>query len=214
MTAVLTVLIDAPLYVKNASDRPAGMEALRNQALVNPQNLSPLRNGQRLPGMRQPHACAAIVSLSSAGGPYAIIRLIVAIIIESLKRMSCWRLAHVSEEVFELSPSGAYVDTSAAIAIKAICGRVAASFFHVQPCFVCRRSTHSMSLAAIRCQLAPQTAAGFSFPATQGTGGCLCGATAVTCACPARAASLGISGQFLDGNQAGESITYADKVLH
>lgn len=58
---------------------------------------------------------ASVVGLCLFIGPPAIVWFIALVIVDSIYGMPIWAIAHIGQEVSEVIPSGANLDTSAAV---------------------------------------------------------------------------------------------------
>ncbi len=86
------------------------------------------------------HIRDAVVSLFSACGPAAVSWFVSGVIVrESIKSFTFWPLAHISKEIFKLSPSFANCNSSASIVIKSRIRFVGASGYHCGPRTIGRR---------------------------------------------------------------------------
>lgn len=120
--------------------RPAFFEAIRNGASHKAEPLIPVSNGERFSVMGQEHAVGSIATLLSRSGPAAILRRVMAVIINAVKLMlgRC-ATSHVGKEIVEGHP--AITDRDAATTIPGILGtfRIKAAGFHGAPDVVFRR---------------------------------------------------------------------------
>ena len=113
---------------------------------------SPLSERLGLPSCVNNSVRSAVVCLGHNSSPSAIIRSVVAIIVNSVNRMlRGWPVSHVIVKGLErLSPSSAKTNASFSI-IREIMVRLAkASFLNAAPRSVLRRSIHPMSFTSFR----------------------------------------------------------------
>jgi hypothetical protein len=79
-------------------------------------------------------ALALVSGLLEVGRPSAIVRLVVTIIVDAVKRQARWSCSHISIEVLEtVDPSFTNADTSTAIILVRLMVSVVASTFHADP---------------------------------------------------------------------------------
>ncbi len=113
----------------------------------------PFRQAHCAPIQGQASIPRHISVLLLVGGPSAVTRLVVAVVIDAVKCVSRWALAHVREEHIESVPLTAYTNASSSVAIKSLIARVAASVAHVCPdrvfTSVCGCSLWSLASAAV-----------------------------------------------------------------
>jgi hypothetical protein len=78
-------------------------------------------------------ALAAVLSLFFSGCPSAISRGISACVIDAFKRQVGWLFSHIGKKVLKFSPSGAYLDASAAVVLVVRMVQITASAYHALP---------------------------------------------------------------------------------
>jgi hypothetical protein len=67
------------------------------------------------------------------GGPTAVARFVVAVVVDAINRKSIGPLAHVGKELFKRIPSSAYRNSPSSIVLKVLTAWIGASFNHSSP---------------------------------------------------------------------------------
>lgn len=101
--------------------------------------------------------------------PSTVFKTIIAIIINSSKRMIVWFFPHVGEEIVKDTPALAYPNPASAIMAIGRQSRIYASANHATPYLICRGVAHSMSFNSGAQQLLLQTTARMNMANTKGT---------------------------------------------
>lgn len=92
----------------------------------------PFRDCHSLTIHRQRMVDPGVVALFDFGSPTAIVRLVVAVIVDAVKRMTVWAHTHVVEEILErFTPSGANLNTTCAVVLIFAAIRVVAATYHL-----------------------------------------------------------------------------------
>ena len=88
---------------------------------------------------------ALIPALFGAGGPPAVARLVVAIIVDSVERQHWRRGTHIREEVLKFAPTFTNSDASSAVMLPLFCVGVRAALPHSPPASVDAGVCHPVS---------------------------------------------------------------------
>lgn len=95
--------------------------------------------------MRDTTTWTAIVRLLLSGGPFAVGRLVIAVIVDALQSVARWSLSHVVVERLErLTPTLADRDSTASIVDVSVPARIFATLFHGFPRVVFWRPVAAM----------------------------------------------------------------------
>lgn len=94
------------------------------------------------------HFCSSGVShLFGARGPAAVVRLVVAVVVDSLKRESRRLLAHVAKKVYELLPSFADLNAAITVVLELLVVRIRTPLQHCAPRRKCSRRSGAGTLS-------------------------------------------------------------------
>ncbi len=120
---------------KGSVDRPSAPESIKNCRVVHAGSPRPFAECPRFSHEFEPSAVLPVIHLLQPCRPAAIARLVVAIVVLSVKRMlRRWSLTHVGNEVRErMKPALTYRDAPRTIRFKLRCVRIAAAGFHARP---------------------------------------------------------------------------------
>lgn len=130
--------IEHPFYWKPLA------EALIDRARRNAEAGGPLSNAHRYPLVREAVDIAAVLRLLSNAGPFAIIRGVVSLIVNSFESLAARPVAHVGKEVLEAHPSLTNTDAPApVVSVTARVGIVAPPL-HATPNTIDFGLTHFM----------------------------------------------------------------------
>lgn len=101
-----------------------------------------VRHGHAFTADRDQTVRRRVVGLLSVGRPSAVVRSVIAIVVDAFNRMIVGRpLAHIREKLCEVSaPSFAYANTSCAVGVKACVASVVTTLLHVEPHTIFRRA--------------------------------------------------------------------------
>lgn len=148
--------------------KPTG-KALVERPRGNSELSAPLGDGLRLAVDFNVPANATVPHLLCAGGPAAVLRAIVAIVVLPVQGVPrCWGLAHIGSERLEaFCPPFADLDPAPAVVGEACAGGVEASALHLQPNAVQPRSGPSMRLHRCAHRLRLKTATGLRVATAQ-----------------------------------------------
>jgi len=100
---------------------------------------------------------AAIQVLPTSTCPLAVIRLIVSVIVNAVKRETRRLFAHIGEEVSEVTPAITYFDPTATVTQPMIVVRISAALNHRRPCHVFNASVINERMAMFKANLATTT---------------------------------------------------------
>ncbi len=89
----------------------------------------------------------AIVALFQSGGPFAIPRRVVAVVVDTFDGVFIRRKTHVGKEVLEGKPASADANTATAIILKPFVVRIHAAVNHGSPDPIDSRSTHPVRVS-------------------------------------------------------------------
>lgn len=119
-------------------NRPSGSQPTADGVARYPYFCTPLSKRERAAVMDNLRIASTVVQLNIWRGPSAILRLVIAIVVDTIKRMSVrWSQSHVGQKVFEgTAPPFAHSDASSSVAPIGWPVRVFATRAHVRPCDV------------------------------------------------------------------------------
>ncbi len=138
-------------YGQSAFNSPAVLQSTGNCLIRQSSSTRPLGDAQRFTTMSQETIAASIAHLLTMGCPYAILRIISARIISSLKAMPrSWSRAHICEEILEaVDPFLAHRDAAATVVLKRRMVWIGAPNDHAAPHVVFRRFIHAVTEQAL-----------------------------------------------------------------
>ena len=118
---------------------PSVIDAVVKNVSRNSQNISPLRDGQCLPVMRESNITSFVVHLFFDSSPSAIIRRIRSSIVDAVQSAPLRGIPHILKEISKrLAPTGAHDNTAPAIAGVGFMSRIVATSKHCDVCPVQR----------------------------------------------------------------------------
>ena len=150
-------------FSKSSLCGPVFFESITYEAIINTEPFTQLGNASSAPKHCNDSVVSAVPVLFFDGGPLAVLRRVVSIIVNSVKRFSVWLLSHVSNEVLKLLPTFTNSDSTTTVIREGFVSRIAASVMHPAPKNVNSGTTVSMGTASLRDKL--------SLQATTGSGG-------------------------------------------
>src|SRR5215472_11634930 len=104
-----------------------------NDASIHPEQPRPFRNRVALPVDFQKAIPALIVGLLGPGCPGYVIRLVIPVVIDPIKRAAARPLSHVLQECREAIPARANPNTSATVIGIGLVARIVATLEHHEP---------------------------------------------------------------------------------
>ena len=135
---------------QRAFDRPAGIEAALNRAVLETESSRPCRNAEAFAAKVQKHIISFVVTLREAVGPLAIVLCVWAVIVSAFDRQSWRAWAHIIvERLKACAPFRRHRDSSAAVAWELLTARVITAFANVLPNPMFCGATSSMYPMAI-----------------------------------------------------------------
>lgn len=151
LAPLLPVLID-PLFARENSLRgEPGLVSHSKAAVGNAKFLAPLRKRQGSSVVRKSDVVSPVVHLCFTGGPYAIARLVVAVVVLPFERCSERARAHISQKVLELGPSVTHQYSSLTIVRETLNAWIATAIEHRLPHSVFAGLAHAVSSRSRSC---------------------------------------------------------------
>jgi hypothetical protein len=81
---------------------------------------SPLTERQAFSSVRNNSAVAAVIRLLSRGSPTAVLRRVIAVVVDSIDAVTFGRFTHVLKESLEAFPRSAHTDASIRVPLRAV----------------------------------------------------------------------------------------------
>ena len=116
--------------------RPIQAQPTTHQTFIHAEKSAPLLNALGLSFVCKGSIVAFVVGLLFSRSPSTIARLVIPVIVNTIKRMVGWSYSHVSQEVDKEIPSVANGNSSSTISSVKPRLRIGATLFHAHPCFV------------------------------------------------------------------------------
>jgi len=119
---------------KSSFDGPAPVSAVGNNAAIYAGNPCPLYERPRFAIEGDCAVCSRVVCLLAQGGPAAVFRRVIAVIVNAIQRKTRQRISHICvERLKAIAPSITDGDASSTIVGKRVAAWIKAAVFHVQP---------------------------------------------------------------------------------
>jgi hypothetical protein len=131
-------------------DAPSILDALGNNVARSAKFLAPLHGRERNARVRQPGVVPAIPALLLRCRPPAVARLVVAVYVDAVDRVSRRRSrAHILQERQKVGPSVAHLDSASTVIGVVFVGGKVAPDAHVAPCAVLRWLPRRVTVFAV-----------------------------------------------------------------
>lgn len=201
------------LFGQNTFNRPSCMVSALQCGAFYAQFRAPFRDIHRLPFECQADVATSIVGLSLTSSPFAVIRLVVAIVVTTLKRLLSRTLAHVGKEVFKLLPSRADHDAASSIVSKLRAAWIRAARNHALPNDMGLRAAPSMSARAPSGLFCLQASARLSVAASKRAGKDAFRHSAIATTQPSRR-HASVANHSTDSNELPETLAWLKSFCH
>lgn len=132
-----------------AMNGPATSESGTNYRITETSFCSPIGNTQCYSTKLYEPIVAAIPGLGVSRCPSAISRLVMSVVISSVKRHAGWAGPHVGKKIFKFHPAKTQSDSTAAVSVVSRIARVVAPFLGVSPRL--HGSTFRVAVGALVC---------------------------------------------------------------
>lgn len=147
---------------------PSAIQSRPKCAQLHASFLSPSSYTLRPARECQKHVLTAVAILFLSRGPSAVIRAIIAIVVDAVQGLSLWPISHIFVKGSErLSPSVAYANPSSSIVRVCSVVWIAAATDHLAPNAIFGRISHSMRCKSLACHISRQAPATFSISTAQ-----------------------------------------------
>jgi hypothetical protein len=141
-----------------------------NRANTESELMAPARQSTSLAVEIYHSACARVIRLLNARGPFAVARLVSLGIVDSFKRMTCRRFwSHIFNKVSTFVPPFAYLDAPSAVGFEVFMIRLVASCEHVLPARIKRMVRLPVFHHPSCCCLRPVASTGLRLSSSQAT---------------------------------------------
>lgn len=144
-----------------------GVQSAVDREVADSSSTRPLGNCERLSERGHESVPGRVVLLNDSRSPAAVTRLVVAIILNAIKRSTSGPLAHIGNKVLKRFPALCYADASATILRPAIVSWVRAALNHLHPGCVFSAASEAVRSAAVACRLFCEATATLSFSRAQ-----------------------------------------------
>lgn len=128
-----TTKIKLLIFGKYLSWPPPAREALKKRVFMQPSFFSPLADRLRFSPKRNLYIAVSVIGLLLSGCPFAIVFRIAPRVINSLKSVTLWPLAHVFEKLRKAIPILTDLYTLPAVAFVCVVFRVVTAIPHLYP---------------------------------------------------------------------------------
>lgn len=144
------------------------VNALTDGGGVDSGNLNPLSDRARLVLKSKQPTCSAVAGLLGSCNPAAVLRLIVAVIVDTLNRMFRRRtLTHVGQKAFKFTPSFTNLNSALSVGLEVRRIGVSTSINHQSPNAINRRSAVAVRSRTLRGDHSTETPATCRFASSQ-----------------------------------------------
>ena len=137
-------------FGQGAFNGPTTLYSISECPTSNNRMFRPLGNAHGLAIMGDEVVGSHVTRLLFTSSPTAVLRRVIAVVINSIKCHAFWRVAHISYKVIESVPATAYANSSAAIAAVTGFRGVIATLKHRSPYLVNRLSRISVGVYSTR----------------------------------------------------------------